>query len=777
MRSTHRLFLSATVAAICGCSPEMSDGAGPSPSAALVQIESAFGPRGTALFGDYYGFDASASADGFVTRPESFDKALRVEIPTRPTAPTVVSTLDGFRVSVSDKGRLGAAEPMGGAVGFARERGTSVWVTLDSGAEEWLYFPGGAPEREVARYALSGGEARQHGAAVDIYDGSGRARITVSAPEVLAASGEIVNARVVLEETELAVVLDRTVDGPLMVDPAWVPAGDMGVPRDEARAVVLPSGNVLVVGGYTSVVDTTATAERFDVATGTWMPTPSTAQKRSFHTLTLLADGRVMVLSTSSSFLTGAQVYDEASDAWSACAATPVDRGDHSATLLPDGRVLVIGGGSNSGKLADYYDPSIDGWTAAASSSAKHSGHNAFLLSNGDVFVNGATMESYSPATDSWTTKASAPVAVPSNGVRVSDTVLMFYGVGNSHTDVLAYETETDIWSYWAPSSGDRGGQSPASLLGTDSWLVSGGYDSGAFLKSTEVFDTVAETWSSGPDLADVRAGHISVTLQDGRILVAGGYFGSVRSSVEVLTPGSEMGSACQQDAECASGYCVEGVCCNLACNLDCQHCSVAMGAVNDGQCHLTTGGVCDDGDVCTTSETCSAGQCIGTPVTCTASGPCMFSSCKAPAGCGESPVAPGSPCPGGHCSFAGVCVPAGGQGGGGASSGSASAGGSQDAASSGGGEGVGGNSGAGAASSGESTGGGMAGGPSAPDNANDVGGCSVAGEKPGVDAGWALVSLVAMAAGTRRRERQRRDANASSKLQLTASEYKRHDR
>ncbi|MDI3291843.1 hypothetical protein QHF83_51515 [Polyangium sp. 15x6] len=74
-------------------------------------------------------------------------------------------------------------------------------------------------------------------------------------------------------------------------------------------------------------------------------------------------------------------------------------------------------------------------------------------------------------------------------------------------------------------------------------------------------------------------------------------------------------GTACTSGTDCASGFCVDGVCCNSACGggatNDCQACSVATGALADGTCGprvqgsvcRAAAGVCDAADVCNGSS------------------------------------------------------------------------------------------------------------------------------------------------------------------------------
>jgi hypothetical protein len=91
-------------------------------------------------------------------------------------------------------------------------------------------------------------------------------------------------------------------------------------------------------------------------------------------------------------------------------------------------------------------------------------------------------------------------------------------------------------------------------------------------------------------------------------------------------------GQMCSQAAQCSSGNCVDGVCCNAACNADCRSCNVpgllgtcsnVLQLVDDGMCSGTNTcdgmGACklDDGQPCVSGSQCAGGYCPMGPNTC----------------------------------------------------------------------------------------------------------------------------------------------------------------
>ena len=187
--------------------------------------------------------------------------------------------------------------------------------------------------------------------------------------------------------------------------------------RSDHRAVLLPSGKVLVAGGHDGAntgcmtcafeVIPLSSAELYDPATGTWSscsasgtPGPNCpgamGTARNNGTLTLLESGKVLAAGGQpSSFglpLASAEIYDPATGIWTPTAnAMTQSRRFHAATLLADGRVLLTGGSGNVGVRAttEIYDPATDRFSAGEPLRRTRRDHNATLLPSGNVLISG----------------------------------------------------------------------------------------------------------------------------------------------------------------------------------------------------------------------------------------------------------------------------------------------------------------------------------------------------------------------------------------------------
>lgn len=162
------------------------------------------------------------------------------------------------------------------------------------------------------------------------------------------------------------------------------PVGPMFSRRSEHTATLLADGRVLLFGGVPET-DATPAAEIYDPVTSTF--SPMTVQgSRVGHTSTLLPDGRVLIVGG---------LYDVALllDASTANVTIPTAivswRRDHTATLLADGTVLLLGGGAN----AIVYDPAIDKVRSELPAQVGLERHTSVLLSDGRVFTAGGSEE------------------------------------------------------------------------------------------------------------------------------------------------------------------------------------------------------------------------------------------------------------------------------------------------------------------------------------------------------------------------------------------------
>ena len=296
---------------------------------------------------------------------------------------------------------------------MARTRDSAVAVPLQDG-----------------KVLVVGGNSNMADPAAEVYDpttGTWTATGPMVTPGWSFAAARLLDGRV------LVVSADGTATSADLYDPgkgSWTATGSMGTARYATSLTLLRDGKVLLVGGDTVTHffnPSVASAELYDPATGSWTPTGSMSTVRSWHTATLLGNGKVLVVGganendTQSYGLASAELYDPGTGTWTPTQDMTEVRLSHMATLLGDGRVLVVGGscGCDEGisATAEVYDPTTGSWTAAGSLSAPLEGFTATLLPDGRVLVTGgmdtrpvnasdapasAAAELYDPRTDRW---------------------------------------------------------------------------------------------------------------------------------------------------------------------------------------------------------------------------------------------------------------------------------------------------------------------------------------------------------------------------------------
>jgi uncharacterized repeat protein (TIGR01451 family)/uncharacterized repeat protein (TIGR02543 family) len=111
----------------------------------------------------------------------------------------------------------------------------------------------------------------------------------------------------------------------------------------------------------------------------------------------------------------------------------------------------------------------------------------------------------------------------------------------------------------------------------------------------------------------------------------------------------NDIGNACTGDRECGTGHCVDGVCCNSACDGQCEACDLPS---QPGVCSAVLGAPHGLRSACASDGSLCGGACDGTRV----------DACAFPGGsvqCGDASCASGSATAPATCNGAGACASA----------------------------------------------------------------------------------------------------------------------
>jgi N-acetylneuraminic acid mutarotase len=294
----------------------------------------------------------------------------------------------------------------------------------------------------------------------------------------------------------------------------WRAAADQPVNATASAATLMADGRLMVSGGSSGGITTSVHA--YDWQRNQWDSLPALPRARQNHTSTRLSNGDILVIGGNLVGTDGAAVdrYINASNSWTSVqdldvAGIPTRIREHTATLLADGRVLLAGGtitvtpsilGTAS---AATFDAATNSWTAVAGMTTDRRQHTATLLVDGRVFVVGGTSdgaaERFDPTTNTWATVASAAY-VRSNhtATRLADgRVLVVGGTGKLITAI--------------------GAEAP--------------------LDSAEIYDPVANTWTTVGNMTMARSAHRAALLPDGRVLITGSPASPLSAATEIFDP------------------------------------------------------------------------------------------------------------------------------------------------------------------------------------------------------------------------------------------------
>jgi hypothetical protein len=344
----------------------------------------------------------------------------------------------------------------------------------------------------------------------------------------------------------------ETADPPAVAESAgeFVATGSMQARCMWCSATLFDDGRVLVVGGTAERSGRTRLlAELYDPTTGTFTTTGAPAAGHTQGASARLADGRVLLVSTSGlpahredrvrdGAPPAAELYDPATGAFTEVPGMSEDvrdalAGPPAPLVLADGRVLLVGPAA-----AATFDPDTgELGPTAAMTEVRHAGSTAALLDDGRVLVAGGapTAEVYDPVTGSFApvgdtvSNLSAPTATALEDGRV-----LLAGGTSSETEqptaaAQIFDPATDSLTPTGPMATARS-MHTAALLPDGRVLVIGGYgDSGdrTVARTAEIYDPTTGRFTPAPTPTRDRRAATAITLANGDVLVLGNYPGN----------------------------------------------------------------------------------------------------------------------------------------------------------------------------------------------------------------------------------------------------------
>ncbi|MGH2490969.1 MAG: Kelch repeat-containing protein, partial [Candidatus Limnocylindria bacterium] len=201
----------------------------------------------------------------------------------------------------------------------------------------------------------------------------------------------------------------------------WETFGELSHPRAYATAVVLPDGEILVVGGLDRDDPhvTNTESELVNVKTGAVTVLHQELVGRLHQTITRASGDRVVVAggvvfsTTHWDPVDNVDVYLPLERKWISASPLIDARSDHAATAMLDGKVIVTGGNQGPRLLqsVEIYDVKNERWFRASPLPGPRTAHSAFTLRDGRVLVAGGIDASgaatdatfiYNPPADQW---------------------------------------------------------------------------------------------------------------------------------------------------------------------------------------------------------------------------------------------------------------------------------------------------------------------------------------------------------------------------------------
>ncbi|HSB18709.1 MAG TPA: kelch repeat-containing protein [Anaeromyxobacteraceae bacterium] len=302
-----------------------------------------------------------------------------------------------------------------------------------------------------------------------------------------------------------------------------------------------------------------------EAVVGRWTLTGAMNEPRWVHSLTVLADGRVLAAGgcanaegpgVSCQAKDSAEIYDPATGIWTPTGSMNEARAEPGAVLLLDGRVLVAGGWDGVVGLetsAELYDPATGRWTPtrdmAWGRNASAMSHCLVLLPSGKaLFVGGRepdesapapAAEVYDPANEEWATTGPMVTGreIPAAILLPSGKVLAVGGIPGAWkpegvyatASAEIYDPETNTWRETGAVRRPVVWHSLA-LLGTGEVLLTNGLRDTSnagplcgYNAEADIYDPAGGSWRAASPMLNPHSYPSAVRLPSGRVLLAGG--------------------------------------------------------------------------------------------------------------------------------------------------------------------------------------------------------------------------------------------------------------
>lgn len=281
-----------------------------------------------------------------------------------------------------------------------------------------------------------------------------------------------------------------------------------------------------------------------------WTDSTSMLYPRAWPCVVTLPDGEVFASGglTTDGPTSTTEMFDPVLGIWRPGPTMMEARVGHTCTLLGDGTLMVCGGSTPDGTTAsaEIIDLSIGASLALPDMYFAREGHASATLPDGRVLVSGGwdmttgtlkQAEVYDPEDHEWLPAGNmcSPRTMFSMHLVPGGSVLAVAGDSGGTSEL--YSIDSNSWG------GSMGMDTPryaaaSATLDDGRVLVAGGILSGSPLRSSELYDPDTGGWTTSGSMMETRA-HFSLSVMtDGRVMAAGSWSSLGTSDTsEVMCP------------------------------------------------------------------------------------------------------------------------------------------------------------------------------------------------------------------------------------------------